>query len=49
MQNNQVLGGWDSIHITAAWADEPNKIIFFSVWIRNLVNYLPFDHLMLLR
>jgi len=27
-------GIWHSIHVTAAWADNPEKVAFFNKWIR---------------
>lgn len=34
-------GRWQSIHVTAAWADTPDKFKFFCGWIRNQVENLP--------
>ena len=34
-------GEWHSIHITAAWADTPEKFRFFCMWIRNQIENLP--------
>lgn len=34
-------GRWQSIHVTAAWADTPDKVKFFNSWIRDQIEHLP--------
>ena len=34
-------GRWQSIHVTAAWADTSEKFKFFCSWIRDQVEHLP--------
>lgn len=34
-------GRWQSIHVTASWADTPEKFKFFCSWIRDQIEHLP--------
>lgn len=34
-------GRWQSIHLTAAWADTPAKVAVFNTWIRHQISNLP--------
>lgn len=34
-------GRWQSIHVTAAWANTPDKVKIFNMWIRDQIEHLP--------
>jgi len=36
-------GKWSDIHITAAWANTPEKVIWFNIWMRMLADNLECD------
>ena len=38
---SSMQGRWESIHITGAWSDTPQKQAFFCSWIRDQIEHLP--------